>query len=139
MGKVFRQSSRESKILSRIESNREYQRRQAQQQIPQCLDPLANALAQKLVENHLVETVSKNSLEEEFRSILDTLARADDFDIDYQIAPMRRLVANPNVISLYLTAWTVEKLLKHKDVVDIYGDDLEIYSCIQQQVGRFLP
>ncbi|MBW1990376.1 MAG: hypothetical protein JRI97_12650, partial [Deltaproteobacteria bacterium] len=50
MGKVFRPSNRESRILSRIESNKEYARRQAIQHIPDCMDPLANAIATKLVD-----------------------------------------------------------------------------------------
>jgi len=139
MGKTFRPSNREASILSKIESNKEYARRRALQKIPDCLDPLANALAQKLVENSIVETNNKNGVEEAFRKILDKLSRADEFDIDYQVAPMRRLVPNPHIVSLFLTSWVVEKLINNKDVVDIFGDDLDVYKCINNQVKRFLP
>jgi len=60
MAKVFRPSKRESKILSRIESSKEYARRKAIENARDCIEPLSNAIAMKLVENNLVETTNKN-------------------------------------------------------------------------------
>jgi hypothetical protein len=100
---------------------------------------LGNAIAMKLVEHHLVETTSKNALEEQIVKCLENLCRADDFDVDYLVAPYRQLVPNPNVVSLYVTAYLLEKLIDHKSVVDIYGADADIYGCIHQQVTRILP
>jgi hypothetical protein len=97
------------------------------------------AIAMKLVENGLVETTNKNSLEEQIQSCLEKLTRASDFDIDYQIAPVRNLVPDGNVVSLYLTAFIIEKLLDHRDVVDIFGSDEEIYLTVNQQVKKHLP
>ncbi len=139
MAKVFRPSSRESKILSKIESQKEYARRKALGGIRDCLETLANHISSKLVENKLVETTSKNALEEQITKCLETLSYADDFDIDYKNAPFRAVVPNPNVISLYITAFVIETLINHKAVVDIFGSDEEIYLCINQQVGRHLP
>ena len=130
MAKTFRPSTREATIISKIESSKEHARRRAISNLRDCLDPLANAVAMKLVENGLVETQSKNSLEEQILKCLETLTRADDFDIDYQIAPIRNLVPNPHLISLYLTAFVIEKMINHKDVIDIYGSDEEIYTTI---------
>jgi hypothetical protein len=48
-------------------------------------------------------------------------------------------VPDGNVVSLYLTAFTIEKLLDHKDVVDIFGSDEEIYLTVNQQVKKHLP
>ena len=93
----------------------------------------------KLIENDLVETTNKNALEEQIKICLEKLGRLDDFDIDYQIAPLRNLVPQPQIVSLYVTAFVIEKLIKHKDVVDIFGSDEEIYRTINQQVKRFLP
>jgi len=139
MAKTFRPSTREASIISKIESSKEYARRRAIGNLRDCLDPLANAVAMKLVENGLVETQSKNSLEEQILKSLETLTRADDFDIDYQIAPIRNLLPNPHLISLYVTAFVIEKLIDHKDVIDIYGSDEEIYATINLQVQRYLP
>ncbi len=139
MGKVFRPSSRESNILSKIESSKEHQRRLAISRIRDCAEPLSNAIAMKLVEKELVETTNKNALEDQIRGCLEKLSRADDFDIDYQIAPVRNLVSQPQVVSLYVTAFVIEKLINHKDIVDIFGSDEEIYLTINQQVKRFIP
>ena len=65
--------------------------------------------------------------------------RLEDFDIDYQIAPLRNLVPQPNIVSLYVTSFVIEQLIKHKDVVDIFGSDEEIYFTINEQVKKFLP
>ena len=138
MAKVFRPSSREAKILSRIESSKEYARRKAIGSIRDCIEPLSNAIAMKLVESNLVETTSKNVLEEQILNCLEKLSHADEFDIDFQNAPFRNIVPQPNVVSLYVTAFVIETLINHRVVVDIFGSDEEIYLCINQQVTKFL-
>jgi hypothetical protein len=139
MAKLFRPSSRESTILSKIESSKEYVRRLAISKVRDCSEPLANAISSKLIEKSLVETTNQNSFEEQIRIGLDKMTRMDDFDIDYQIAPIRNIVPQPQIVSLYVTAYVIEKLINHKDVVDIYGSDEEIYFTINQQVKKFLP
>ena len=102
-------------------------------------EPLANAIATKLVETNLVETKNKNGLEEQILDCLKQLSRADDFDVDYKVAPFRSLVPNPHVVSLYLTAFVIENVINHKDTVDVYGSDEDIYLAIHQQVKKHLP
>ena len=138
MAKVFRPSSREAKILSRIESSKEYARRKAIQNAKDYIEPLSNAIAMKLVEDDLVETTNKNVLEEQITKCIDRLSHSDDFEVDYKIAPFRHIVQNPNVVSLYITAFVIETLINHKVVVDIYGSDEEIYLCINRQVVKIL-
>ena len=139
MGKIFRPSTREASILSKIESTKEHMRRLAIGRVRDCAEPLANGIATKLVENHLVETTNKNALEEQIQKCLEKMGRMDDFDIDYQIAPLRNLVRQPHIVSLYVTSFVIEQLIKHKDVVDIFGSDEEIYYTINEQVKKFLP
>jgi hypothetical protein len=138
MAKIFRPSSREAQILSKIESSKEYARRKIIGSIRECIEPLSNAIAMKLVENNLVETTSKNVLEEQILRCLEKLSHADEFEIDYQNAPFRHIITQPNVVSLYVTAFVIETLISHKVVVDIFGSDEEIYLCINQQVAKFL-
>ncbi|MFW5908413.1 MAG: hypothetical protein ACOCR8_02135 [Desulfosalsimonas sp.] len=139
MSKRFRpENSGESRLISRIETSKEYERRRSIQAIGEVLDSLGNAIATKLVENRLVETNNTPALREQMEYCLEKLSRADDFDIDYQIAPLRNLVANPHVVTLYITAFVIEQLLRHKDMIDIYGSDEEIYACIHRQVVKFL-
>ena len=139
MAKVFRPGTRESSILSKIESTKEHMRRMAISRVRDCSAPLANAITSKLIEKDLVETPSQNSFEEQIQKCLDRMTRMDDFDIDYQIAPIRNLVPQPQIVSLYVTAYVIEKMINHKDVVDIYGSDEELYFTINQQVKKFLP
>ncbi len=138
MAKFFRPSTRESTILSKIESTKEYERRQAINAVRDRMEPLANAISQRLIDSNLVETTSKNTLEEQIRGCLDKLSRSDDFEVDYQVAPIRRLVPQPHIVSLYVTAFVIEKLIKHKDVVDIFGSDEDIYLCINREVRKNL-
>jgi hypothetical protein len=139
MPKVFRPSTREASILSKIESSKEHTRRLAISAVRDRLDPLANAIAMKLIESNLVETTNKNSLEKQIRRCLEKLSWSDDFDIDYQISPIRNIVPQPHVVSLYVTAFVIEKLILHKDVVDIFGSDEDIYLSIHRQVKKILP
>jgi len=139
MAKVFRPSNRESSILSRIESSKEHAKRAAINIVRDDPARFANPIAMKLVEEHLVETTNKNDLEEQILKCLETLCHADEFDVDYQMAPFRNLVQQPNVVSLYVTAFVIEKLINHKSVVDIFGADADIYLCIHKQVAKLLP
>lgn len=138
MAKVFRTSSRESSILSKIESTKEHMRRLAISRVRDCSEPLANAITSKLIEQRLVETTNQNSFEEQIKGCLDRLTRMDDFDVDYQVAPFRKLVPQPQIVSLFMTAFVIEKMIDHKDVVDIFGSDEELYFTINQQVKKFL-
>jgi hypothetical protein len=114
-------------------------RRLAIGRVRDCAEPLANGIATKLIEAKLVETTNKNALEEQLQKCLDKLSRLDDFEIDYQIAPFRNLVPQPQIVSLYVTSFVIEKLINHKDIVDIFGSDEEIYFTINQQVKKYMP
>ncbi len=139
MSKNFRPSTRESSILSKIESSKEHARRQAIKGIKGCISPLSNSIIMKLVENNLVETTNKNGIQEQIERCLDKLAHAEDFDIDYQVAPLRNIMKHPHIVSLYVTVFVIEQLINHKDIVDIFGSDEEIYFCINREVIRHLP
>jgi hypothetical protein len=139
MSKVFRPSHRESSLLSKIESSKEHARRRSISAVRDHIDALGNAIAMKLVEHQLVETTDKNGLEEQIVKCLDGLGKLDEFDVDYLIAPYRNIVKHPHVVSLYVTAFLLEKLINHKTVVDIFGSDNDIYGCIHKQVTKVLP
>ena len=77
-------------------------------------------------------------MEEQITRCLEKLTRSDDFEVDYQVAPIRRLVPHPHIVSLYVTAFVIEQLIKHKDIVDIFGSDEDIYLCINREVRKNL-
>ncbi len=138
MAKIFYTGNREAKLLSKIESSKERERIRTISTIRDNVDAFSNKVAMKLIESGLVETVSKSSIENQIARCLDELCKAEDFDIDYMVAPFRTLISNPNIASLYLTAFIVEKLINHKDVVDVYGSDEDIYYCIQKELTALL-
>jgi len=139
MAKLFYTGNREAKLLSKIESSKERERIRTISTIRDNIDSFSNKVSMKLIESELVETVSKSSVQNQIARCLDTLCKAEDFDIDYMVAPFRTVISNPNIASLYLTAFIVEKLINHKDVIDVYGSDEDIYFCIQKELGALLP
>ena len=138
MAKIFYTGNREAKLLSKIESSKERERIRTISTIRDNIDALSNKLSMKLIETGLIETVSKSSIEKQIARCFDALCKAEDFDIDYMVAPFRTLISNPNIASLYLTAFIVEKLINHKDVIDVYGSDEDIYYCIQKELANLL-
>ncbi|MCA1784714.1 MAG: hypothetical protein U5K27_06755 [Desulfotignum sp.] len=138
MAKIFYSGNREAKLLSKIESSKERDRIRTLNAIRDNIDYFANKVAMKLIESGLIETVSKSSIESQIVRCLDTLIKSEDFDVDYAVAPFRTLVANPNIASLYLTAFVVEKLINHKDVIDVFGSDEDIYFCIHKQLTQLM-
>ena len=139
MAKIFYTGNREAKLLSKIESSKERERIRTISTIRDNIDAFSNKVSMKLIESGLIETVSKSSIENQIARCLDNLCKAEDFDIDYMVAPFRTLISNPNIASLYLTAFIVEKLINHKDVIDVYGSDEDIYYCIQKELSDMLP
>ena len=138
MAKIFYTGNREAKLLSKIESSKERERIRTISTIRDNIDAFSNKVSMKLIEEGLIETVSKSSIENQIARCLDSLCKAEDFDIDYMVAPLRTIVSNPNIASLYLTAFVVEKLINHKDVIDVYGSDEDIYFCIQKELNAIL-
>jgi len=138
MAKIFYTGNKEEKLLSKIESSKERERIKTITTIRDNIETFSNKVAMKLIETGLIETVSKSGIEKQIVRCLDTLCTADDFDIDYSVAPFRTLISNPNIASLYLTAFVVEKLINHKDVVDIYGSDEDIYFCINKELANLV-
>ena len=138
MAKIFYTGNREAKLLSKIESSKERERIRTISAIRDNIDSFSNKVSMKLIESGLIETVSKSSVENQIARSLDNLIKAEDFDIDYMVAPFRTLVSNPNIASLYLTAFVVETLINHKDVIDIYGSDEDIYFSIQKELTALM-
>jgi hypothetical protein len=139
MAKLFYTGNREAKLLSKIETSKERERIRTINTIRDNIDAFSNKVSMKLIESKLVETVSKSSIENQIARCLDTLCKAEDFDIDYMVAPFRTLISNPNIASLYLTAFIVETLINHKDVIDVYGSDEDIYFCIHKELSALMP
>ena len=138
MARDYRPNIRESNVISRLDSAKEEARAGAINQLYEVGEDLANRIAMKVIEEQLIETKNKKELERQLAGCIKTLITAEDFDVQYQIAPLRSLVRRPNFISLYITSFIIEKLINHRTIVDIYGTDEEIYQCVNSQVSRMI-
>lgn len=133
-GGGFSTNYREANLISRLESSRQSQWTRQLRQLDEVADLLAQRLAMKLVAEELVETTSQRDLEEHLASCLGDLLSAEDFDIQFAIAPVRDLVPRGNRMSLYITAFIIERLLDHRSIVDIFGTDEDIYTLVDKEV-----
>lgn len=138
MGGDFHTNYREENLISRLESSRQSAWTRQLMQLGDCADELAQKLAMKLVDSELIETTSQRDVEEQLAGALGELLRAEDFDIQYAIANFRNLVPQANRISLYVTAFVIERLIDHRSVVDVYGTDEEIYTVVNQVVTSMI-
>lgn len=138
MGGGFNTNYREENLISRLESSRQSAWGRQLSQLGDCADQLAQKLAMKLIDTKLIETTNQRDVEEQLASNLGQLMQAEDFDIQFAISPLRNLVPRPNRISLYVTAFIIEKLINHRSVVDVYGTDEEIYAVVNNEVTHMI-
>ncbi len=125
--------------LRGIDRKRERERKFMLSQAYQRADDLAIKLVIRLLDKHIIETDSDKALRELFSEKLRRLSQMEEFDIQYKIAPIRAIVPNPNFISQYLTQYITEDLINHKNVHDIFGDDLEIYQTVDSVIETIRP
>ncbi len=139
VAREYRPNVRESAVISKLDHAKESQRVNAMHLLREHLDDLSAMVTMKLIEERLIETTSQNELEDQIRRCLETLLEAEEFEVNFQTANIRALVPRPHFVSLYLTAFIIEKLLNHKSVVEIYGTDEDIYHSVNRQVNRYIP
>ena len=136
MAKEFFSNLREEKLLSRLDSSKDHNRERLLQQVRSHIEDLSNRLGQRLLDSGLVATSNRSELVRQIELCLRQMVSAEDFEIEYQTAPFRSVVPVPNFVSLYLTAFIVEKLIDHQSVEEIYGTDEEIYEAVDSVVAR---
>lgn len=132
----FSTNYRESNLISRLESSRQSAWSRQLAVLNDLGEEIARKLALKLVDAGLIEVKNIRELEEQLFACINDLLNAEDFDIQFAISPIRDLVARPNRVSLYITAFIIEKLLDHRTVVDIYGTDEEIYEAVNEEISK---
>ncbi len=138
MAKFFRPNIREEKILSKLDHTKDYQRIRQINLVRSQIDELSSQIAHKLVDKNLVQTNKMDEFERQIFGALKKLVESEDFDIQYQIAPYRTLVPQPNMVSLFVTAYLLEKIINHPCIIDIFGTDEEIYRVIHNTVANLL-
>jgi len=131
MAKVSISASRSTdKTIRAIDRKRERERRTMFRTAKDHAEPLAAKLVQRLIDREIIEISSVTGIRKSLEDQLHKLAMMEDFDLQMKIAPVRTLVQDPNIVSLYLTQYVVEDLVNHPDVLDVFGDDLDVYRAI---------
>lgn len=127
------------RAVKAIDRERERERRYMLQACYKHADELSTKLVQKLLDNHIVEATSEQTLREVFTSLLSRLAEIEEFDFQFKIAPLRTLVNDPNFVSLYLTQYIIEDLIEHPCILDVFGDDMDIYKTVDLVMAQIRP
>ncbi len=131
MAKVSISANRATdKTIRAIDRKRERERRKMFRTAKDHAEPLAAKLVQRLIDREIIEASSVAGIRKSIEDQLQKLPHLDDFDLQLKIAPIRTLVQDPNIVSLYLSQYVVEDLINHPDIQDVFGDDLDVYRAI---------
>ncbi len=122
-----------------IDRKREQERRHMLQAAFKNNEELASRLVQRLLDKHIIETTSESAIREAFEKLLRRLAEIEEHDFNFKIAPIRSLVPNANIVSLYLTQYIIEDLIDHRDIEDVFGDETEIYQVVDSIMSSIRP
>lgn len=139
MAREYRPNVRESAVISKLDHQKESQRANALNLLREHMDDLCSMIAIKLIEERLIDTTSKDDLEDQIRFSLETLLSSEEFEVQFQTANIRNLIPRPHFVSLYVTAYIIEKLIDHRCIVEIYGTDEDIYRSVNKQVLKYIP
>lgn len=131
MAKVNISASRSTdKTIRAIDRKREQERRKMFRYAKEHAEPLATRLVQRLLDLEIIEVSSVTNIGAAVVKQLQSLGNIEEFDFQLKIAPVRTLVQDPNVVSLYFTQYLIEDLINHPDMNDIFGDDLDVYRAV---------
>jgi hypothetical protein len=100
---------------------------------------LATRLCQRLIDRNILETTSVESIRTALENQLKSMHLIEEFDLQMKLAPVRTLVQDPNIVSLYLTQYIVEDLIEHRDIQDIFGEDIDIYRAVDSITKALRP
>lgn len=118
------------KTIRAIDRKREQERKRMFRAAREYSDDFAAKLTQRLIDHKIIEIDSVDSIRESFATQLKSLERMDEYDLTHKIAPVRTIAQDPNVVSLFFTQYIIEDLIDHSAVLDVFGDDLDIYRAV---------
>ncbi|MCF8057156.1 MAG: hypothetical protein K9K37_11040 [Desulfocapsa sp.] len=118
------------KTIRAIDKKRERERNFILNKARENAEEFAARLTQRLIDREIIEINSVQKVRDVFTGQLKNLANMDEFDIQMKVAPVRTLVPDPNIVSLYLTAYVIEDLIENRAIEDVFGEDLDIYRAI---------
>ena len=139
MARHINPSSSTNKTIDAIDRKRERERRFILNKARENAPELAVRLVQRLIDEHIIETNDVQAIQEGVEKQLREPSDMDEFEIRLKIADIRTLVPDPNILSLYLTAYVIDDLIDHPSIQDIFGDDLDVYNAVESILGVIRP
>ncbi|MEN8198528.1 MAG: hypothetical protein ABFR63_00510 [Thermodesulfobacteriota bacterium] len=118
------------KTIRAIDRKRERERRFILSKARDNAEEFATRLTQRLIDREIIETNSVERVREIFTEQLRGLAKMEEFDVQLKVAPIRTLIPDPNIVSLYLTGYVIEDLVESAAIEDVFGEDIDIYRAI---------
>ncbi|MCK5071642.1 MAG: hypothetical protein KAR01_13895, partial [Desulfocapsa sp.] len=113
-----------------IDRKRERERRFILNKGRENADEFATLVTQRLIDREVLEIISVQGVRDAFVNQLKSLPDMEEFDIQLKVAPIRTLVPDPNIITLYLTGYVIEDLIDNPAIEDVFGEDIDVYRAI---------
>ncbi len=139
MARHINPSNSTNKAIDALDRKRERERRFILNKARENAPELAVKLVQRLLDEHILETHDLHSVQQGFERQLIAPADMEEFEIRLKIANIRSLVPNPNILSLYLTAYIIEDLINQAHIQDVFGDDLDVYTAVDAVISTLRP
>ncbi len=137
MARHINPSRSTNKTIDAIDRKRERERRFILNKARENAPELAVRLVQRLIDEHIIETNDVAAIQEGVERQLREPADMEEFEIRLKTADIRTLVQDPNILSLYLTAYIIEDLINHPAIMDVFGDDLDVYKAVDSLLCMF--
>ena len=118
------------KTIRAIDRKRERERRFILNKARENAEEFATRVTQRLIDRDVLEINSVQAVRDAFIMQLKNLPDMDEFDIQLKVAPIRTLIPDPNILSLYLTGYVIEDLIENPAIEDVFGEDIDIYRAI---------
>ena len=128
-----------NRAVRSIDRKRDRERQVMMKTAQKQADELALRLVQRLLDSHILEVTSEGDIRDHFAALFVSLRDMDEFDINFKIAPLRRLAPDPNWMSLFMTQHIIEDLIDHPKIIDVFGDEQEIYLVVDSILDYIRP
>jgi hypothetical protein len=134
--KRFDSGREQEKLLNRIERKERRESFQRDRFFKYKLTEIHRNLSQALLSEKIVETDNPSAMSDLLLKGMKQALRVNEFEFKYFTAPIRNILPNPNPVSLYVTQYILEVVIKAPSVTEVYGTDLDIYRVVNEVITR---
>jgi hypothetical protein len=139
MARHINPSGSTNKAIDALDRKRDRERRFILSKSRDNAQELAVKLVQRLLDAHIVEINDVHSVQDSIERQLREPAEMEEFEIRLKVADIRTLVPDPNILTLYLTAYIINDLIDHPKVQDVFGSDLDVYNAVDSVLSKIRP